>query len=103
VSATINDLIVNTNSGEIMYIVIKTSFEDGEHIIPVPLSRLKLDTDNEAFILNVDATMLQNAPFFQSDQFPDLTTPGWNSEFDSFWQNDGSGGTGIGVQATPTP
>ena len=29
VSATINDLIVNTNSGEIMYIVIKTSFDDG--------------------------------------------------------------------------
>ena len=103
VSATINDLIVNTDSGEIMYIVIKTSFEDGEHIIPVPLSLLKLDSDNEAFILNVDATMLQNAPSFQSDQFPDMATPGWNSEFDSFWQSNGSGGTGTGVQATPAP
>jgi len=84
-----------------MYVVIKTSFDDGEHIIPVPLSLLKLDSENEAFILNVDATMLQNAPFFQSDQFPDMTMPGWNSEFDSFWQNNGSGGTGS--QATPTP
>ncbi|SRR6266498_3577739 len=101
VSATINDLIVNTDSGDIMYVVIKTSFDDGEHIIPVPLSLLKLDSENEAFILNVDATMLQNAPFFQSDQFPDMTMPGWNSEFDSFWQNNGSGGTGS--QATPTP
>lgn len=103
VSATINDLIVNTASGDIMYIVIKTSFDDGEHIIPVPLSLFKLDSENEAFVLNVDATMLQNAPFFKSDQFPDMTIPGWNSEFDSFWQNNGSGGTGTGSQATPTP
>jgi len=103
VNTTINDLIVNTDSGQIMYIVVKTNFDDGEHIIPVPLSLLKLDSDNEAFILNVDATMLQNAPSFQSDQFPDMTTPGWNSEFDSFWQNNVSGGPGTGVQATPTP
>jgi sporulation protein YlmC with PRC-barrel domain len=104
VSATINDLIVNTDAGDIMYIVIKVSFDDGVHIIPVPLSLFKLDSDNEAFVLNVDVTMLQNAPFFPSDdQFPDMTMPGWNSEFDSFWQNNGLGGTGIGSQATPTP
>jgi sporulation protein YlmC with PRC-barrel domain len=104
VSATINDLIVNTDAGDIMYIVIKESFDDGVHIIPVPLSLFKLDSENEAFVLNVDVTMLQNAPFFPSDdQFPDMTMPGWNSEFDSFWQNNGLGGTGIGSQATPTP
>jgi PRC-barrel domain protein len=102
-NATIDDMIVNTDLGEIMYIVIKTNFEDGEHLIPVPLSLLKLDSSNEAFVLNVDPTMLQNAPFFQSDQFPDLAMPDWNSEFDSFWQNNGSGGTGPGSQATQTP
>jgi hypothetical protein len=101
VSATIDDMIVNTDLGEIMYIVIKTSFDDGVHLIPVPLRLLKFDSENQAFGLDIDAAMLQNAPFFQSDQFPDMTTPGWNSEFDSFWQNNGSGGTGS--QATPTP
>ena len=111
-SATINDMIVNTDVGEIMYMIIKTSFDDGEHLIPVPLSLFKLDSDNESFVLNVDPTMLQNAPFFQKDQFPDLTIPGWNSEFDSFWQNNGAGGSsgtrtgtgsGSGAQATATP
>jgi hypothetical protein len=101
VSATIDDMIVNADLGEIMYIVIKTSFEDGVHLSPVPLRLLKFDSENQAFLLDVDAAMLQNAPFFQSDQFPDMTTPGWNSEFDSFWQTNGSGGTGS--QATPTP
>ena len=57
--------------------------------------------------------MLQGAPFFEDGQFPDTTTSGWNSEFDTFWQNSGaSGGTGTGTgsgsgaggaQATATP
>ena len=111
-SATINDMIVNNDAGEIMYIVIKTSFDDGEHLIPVPLRLLQLmssgpasdtgEPTDQSFVLNIDATTLQNAPFFKSDQFPDLTMPGWNSEFDSFWQNNGSG-PGPGTQATATP
>ena len=103
-SASIDDLIVNTDSGDIMYIVVKTNFDDGEHLIPVPLRPLQWDAENKAFILNIEAAMLQNAPFFQKDQFPDLTMAGWNSEFDSFWQNNGSGGSsGTGTQATATP
>ncbi len=101
VSATIDDMIVNADLGEIMYLVIKTSFEDGVHLSPVPLRLLKFDSENQAFVLDVDAAMLQNAPFFQSDQFPDMTTPGWNSEFDSFWQTNDSGGTGSQATATP--
>ena len=113
-SATINEMIVNTDVGEIMYIVIKTSFDDGEHLIPVPLRLLQLNisgpasdtsqtgNNNPLFVLNIDATALQNAPFFKSDQFPDLTAPGWNSEFDAFWQNSSSG-TGAQATATATP
>jgi sporulation protein YlmC with PRC-barrel domain len=103
-SASIDDLIVNTDSGDIMYIVVKTNFDDGEHLIPVPLRALQWDAENKTFILNLEAAILQNAPFFQKDQFPDLTMPGWNSEFDSFWQNNGAGGSsGTSAQATATP
>jgi hypothetical protein len=102
-SATIDDMIVDTASGDILYIVVKTNFSDGEHLIPVPLGLFKLDSDNAAFVLNIDAATLQNAPSFQKDQFPDMTTSGWNSEFDSFWQNNGTGsGAGTGLQATAT-
>jgi len=100
-NVAIDDMIVNTDLGEITYIVVKTSFDDGEHLIPVPLGLLRLDSSNQSFVLNLEAALLQNAPFFQSDQFPDMTLPDWSSEFDSFWQNNGSGGTGS--QVTPTP
>ena len=99
-SATIDDLIVNMDSGNILYIVVKTNFDNGEHLIPAPLNLLQWDGDNQAFVLNIEAATLQSAPSFTSDQFPDLTAPGWNSEFDTFWQSNGSGN---GAQATATP
>jgi len=106
-SATIEDLIVDTDAGDIQYIVVNTSFDDGEHWIPVPLDLFQWDAATGGFILNVDGTMLQNAPFFQDGQFPDTSMDGWNSEFDSFWQNNGAGGgTGSdsgGADATATP
>ena len=111
-NAMISDMIVNNDAGEIMYLVVKTNFDDGEHLIPVPLRLLQLvssgpasDTGepaNQSFVLNIDPTTLQNAPFFKNGEFPDMTMPGWNSEFDSFWQNNGSA-QGTGVQATATP
>lgn len=101
-TGTINDIIVNNDAGEITYIVVKMTFDNAEHLIPAPLKLFKLDTDNQSFILDADTAMLKNAPSFTSDQFPDLNTPGWNSEFDAFWQKNGSG-QGTGAQATATP
>jgi sporulation protein YlmC with PRC-barrel domain len=103
-TATVEDLIVDTAVGNILYIVVNTTFDDGERWIPVPLARFQWDGMG-GFMLNADGAMLQNAPFFQGDQFPDTTMSGWNSEFDSFWQNSGAGagnGSGSG-EATATP
>ena len=97
-SATVDDIIVDTTSGEIKYIVVNTSFDDGEHWIPIPLSLFQLDGSTQALVLNADLAMLQSAPFFQDGQFPDTTLPNWSSEFDAFWQNGGTGtGSGSGA------
>lgn len=102
-TATVEDLIVDTTVGNILYLVVNTSLDAGEERwIPVPLGMFQWDGMG-GFILNADGTMLQNAPFFQDGQFPDTTMPDWNSEFDSFWQNNGAGtGSGTG-EATATP
>jgi sporulation protein YlmC with PRC-barrel domain len=103
-TGTIEDMIIDTDTGNIMYIVIMAAFADGERWIPVPLNLFQWNGAAGAFTLNVDATALQNAPSFADDQFPDTTTSGWNSEFDTFWQNNGGMGTGsTGTQATATP
>lgn len=104
-TATVEDMIVDPDSGDIQFIVIRTTFDGTEHLIPVPLTVFGLDGANQSLILNADTSMLQNAPSFQNGQFPDTTMSGWDSEFGSFWQNNGAGagsGTG-GANPTATP
>jgi hypothetical protein len=101
-TATVEDLIVDTAAGSILYLVVNTTFDDGERWIPVPLGMFQWDGMG-GFMLNADGAMLQNAPFFQGEQFPDTTMSGWNSEFDSFWQNNGAGAGSGEEDATATP
>jgi sporulation protein YlmC with PRC-barrel domain len=110
-TATIEDMLLDTTTGDILYIVLNTN-SGNDQLIPVPLSMFQWDSTTQGFMLNTDTTMLQNAPSFSSDQFPDTGISDWNSEFDTFWQNNGAGGSsgtgtgtgsGSGAQATATP
>jgi hypothetical protein len=92
---------VNTESGDILYIVVNAMFTDGEHLVPVPLSMFQWDGAMQAFVLNVDTAMLQSAPSFTNGQIPDTTMSGWDSQFQSFWQGNGAGTGGANPTATP--
>lgn len=107
-TATLEDMIVDTDSGDILYIVLNAAFTDAERWIPVPLGMFQWDAGMQGLVFPGDPTMLQGAPFFEDGQFPDTTAPDWNSEFDTFWQSNGTGGSGTGsdaggATATPTP
>jgi sporulation protein YlmC with PRC-barrel domain len=85
-NGTIDDMIVDIDTGNILYVVLDTAFEDGERWIPVPLSFFQWDANDGVLALNVNPAMLRDAPFFQDGQYPDTTVEDWNSEFDAFWQ-----------------
>jgi hypothetical protein len=104
-TATLEDMIVDTDAGEILYIILNAAFTDAERLLPVPLGIFQWDAGAQELVFSGDATMLQGAPFFEEGQFPDTTTSGWNSEFDMFWQDQIPGadpGAG-GAEATATP
>ena len=87
-SGTIEDMIVDTETGDILYILVNTTLDDGERWIPVPLSFFQWDADNATALLNVNPATLRDAPFFLDGEFPDTTVDGWDSEWDTFWQNN---------------
>ena len=87
-SGTIEDMIIDTDSGDILYILVNTTLDDGERWIPVPPSSFQWDADNATALLNVNPAVLRDAPFFMDGEFPDTTVDGWNSEWDTFWQNN---------------
>jgi sporulation protein YlmC with PRC-barrel domain len=89
----IDDMIVDTDTGEILYIVVNALLDGGERWIPVPLNLMLWNAGSQVFVLNTHPAVLRDAPFFEDGQFPDTTTSGWNSEFDTYWQNNAGGAT----------
>jgi hypothetical protein len=87
---TLDDIIVDVDTGDILYIVVNTTLDDGERWIPIPLRFFQWDADNSALLLNVNPATISDAPFFLEDEFPDTTVDDWNSEWDTFWQNSGT-------------
>ena len=86
VSGVIEDIIVDIAAGDIRYVVVNAPFAEGERWIPIPLRVFQWDAANEAFVLNAEPVMVQEAPFFVDDSWPDTTVDGWDAEFDAFWQ-----------------
>lgn len=101
-NATVDDVIVDIDTGDILYIVLNAAFDDGDRWIPVPLTQFLWDAANGAFALDADQTMLQGAPSFVDGQYPDTTMEAWDTEFSTYWQSGGAGG-GTGTDATATP
>lgn len=87
-NGTVDDVIIDIDTGDILYLVVNTTLDDGERWIPVPLSFFQWDADSSALLLNVNPATISDAPFFLEGQFPDTTIDGWNSEWDAFWQNN---------------
>lgn len=71
---TIQDLMINTETGDIQYAVMSFGgfLGMGDKYFAVPWEALAVDFENECMILNVDKDKLENAPGFDKDNWPNL-------------------------------
>jgi len=93
IQGSIDDLIVAIDTGDIQYVVIDVTIDEGQRWIPVPLSFIQRDAASGAFAINANPATFRDAPFFENGQYPDTSMSGWNTEFDTFWQSNGGTGT----------
>ena len=73
----IEDLMVDLDSGRIAYAVLSFGgfLKMGNKLFAVPWEALQVDTVNKQFLLSVDKTVLENAPGFDKDNWPDMADP----------------------------
>lgn len=73
----IKEIMLDTSDGRIAYYVL--SFGGfmglGDKLFAVPPEAMRLDQEEECFILNVDQDRLEDAPGFDKDNWPDMTNP----------------------------
>jgi sporulation protein YlmC with PRC-barrel domain len=78
---TIEDLMIDLNSGRVAYAVLSFGglMGMGAKFFAIPWESLTVDTGDKSLILNVAKETLENAPGFDKDNWPDMTNPDWGS------------------------
>lgn len=85
---TVEDLIV-MQDGVLAFALLRPAPELnlGEDLIPVPWKTASWLPEQQILMLNVGQGVLQEAPRFDMAQPPDMTVPGWEGDWSTFWNN----------------
>ena len=72
----IKDIMLDINEGKVEYIVIEFGgfLGIGEKYFAVPLKALQIDAEHQRFFLNRTRDVLQNAPGFDNDHWPETNS-----------------------------
>jgi sporulation protein YlmC with PRC-barrel domain len=82
----IKDIMLDLDRGRIEYVVIEFGgfLGIGEKYFAVPFKALTLDTSRHAFILNQPKDVLENAPGFDKDHWPETNSHAMESTY-TYW------------------
>lgn len=83
----IEDLVISQDDGQIVYAAVSYGgvLGMGDKLFAAPWRSLRLDPQNDRFLLNVSADRLEDAPGFESDKWPDPNDEAWVVEVHEFW------------------
>ncbi|WP_308925040.1 MULTISPECIES: PRC-barrel domain-containing protein [unclassified Janthinobacterium] len=83
----IKEIMIDMRSGKIAYAVMSHGgvFTIGEKLFAVPWEALLLDTVNKRFTLNIDKERIENAPGFDTDNWPNMADTTWSNEIHSYY------------------
>lgn len=83
----INDIMIDIPSGKVAYAVLSFGgfLGMGDRLFAIPWSVLKVDEDEKCFILDVDKSVLENAPGFDKDNWPDMSDTTWGNKVFNYY------------------
>lgn len=84
------DLLLGATRGRINYAVV-TLAGQAEELVIIPFNVLNLTglnsgTEPETISFELEPDMLENAPRFQADRWPDTAEPEWDEDIFSYWE-----------------
>ena len=90
----IEDLMIDIERSRVAYAVLSFGgiLGIGEKLFAIPLEALRLDPENERFVLDIDRDRLDRAPGFDKDDWPDPGDLGHRREvfvfygYDPYWE-----------------
>jgi sporulation protein YlmC with PRC-barrel domain len=86
----IEDLVIGLDSDQIKYAVLSFGgfLDIGDKLFAIPVQAFQFDPNENVFVLNVTEEQLENAPGFETDNWPDTAAQDWDAEFREFQWSD---------------
>ena len=83
---TVKDVMLDITVGKIQYVVIESGgfLGIGEKFFAIPFGALRIDSKEEAFVLEQDKEVIKNAPGFDKDHWPDTNAHSYG-EYGEYW------------------
>ena len=83
----IKEIMLNTRTGSIAYAVVAHGgvLGIGEKLFAVPWSILSLDTVHKCLVLSIAKSYFENAPGFDSENWPDMADQAWRDSVHSYY------------------
>ena len=85
----IENLVVATNSGQIVYAVL--SFGGflglGDKFFAIPWEALNIEQDGNRVVLGLDKARLEQAPGFNKEDWPDMADPHWHQLISDYYRS----------------
>lgn len=83
----IKEFLLEMSTGKVAYAVMSSGgvLSLGEKLFAVPWEALTLDTANKRFTMNVSKERIENAPGFDTDDWPDMADQQWASQLHSYY------------------
>lgn len=100
----LDELMIDLQTGRIAYAVLSFGgfMGIGNKLFAIPWNRLSVDEVNKRMILDVDRDLLERAPGFDKDNWPDMSDPSFGSQIYSYygtepyWDNSDTSSTRAG-------
>ncbi|MGH7556707.1 MAG: PRC-barrel domain-containing protein [Gemmatimonadota bacterium] len=83
----IEEFMLDLENGRIRYAVLSFGgfLGMGDRLFAIPPEALRLDTENEQLVLDLDRSRLENAPGFDRDNWPSTHENDWQVEVYDFY------------------
>ena len=94
----VEEIMLDLPSGRVAYVVVSFGgfLGIGNKLFAVPWDAFRLDTERKVFVLDIDRQVLENAPGFDKDNWPDFADQEWGSRiysyygYEPYWKRAGS-------------
>jgi sporulation protein YlmC with PRC-barrel domain len=92
----IEEIMIDIPNGRVAYAVLSFGgfLGMGNKLFAVPWNAFTIDEENKEFILDVDKKILENAPGFDKDNWPDMANPDFGKQvyghygYTPYWEEE---------------